>query len=54
MTPKPHTDDQAERFKQAARELGTDERDDALDRAFGKLDVKRKPEKENGKGKTEK
>lgn len=37
---------QAERFKEAARELGVDESDDALDRVMGKLDLKRKPEAE--------
>ncbi|NBE08118.1 hypothetical protein [Paragemmobacter ruber] len=35
---------QSDRFKQAARELGVDEADDALDRVMGKLDLKRKPE----------
>lgn len=48
---------QIERFKEAARQLGADESDDALDRAMGKLnlrarpkDVEKKPEGE-GKGK---
>ena len=36
--------EQLDRFKQAAREVGADESDDALDKVFGKLDVKRKPE----------
>lgn len=40
-----HTD-QYSRFKAAARELGADESDDALDRVMGKLDLKRKPEAE--------
>lgn len=37
-------DDQLDRFKATAREVGADESDDALDKVFGKLDVKRKPE----------
>jgi hypothetical protein len=36
--------DQLARFKEAARQLGADESEDALDRAFGKLDPKAKPE----------
>ena len=36
---------QVERFKGAARELGTDESPDALDRIMDKLDLK-KPEPE--------
>ena len=35
---------QSEAFKQAARELGADESDEALDRVMGKLDLKKKPE----------
>ncbi len=35
---------QTDRFKEAARELGADESDDALDRIMGKLDLKKKPE----------
>jgi hypothetical protein len=35
---------QEERFKEAARELGADESDDALDHVMGKLDLKKKPE----------
>lgn len=38
------TKTQADRFKEAARELGADESDEALDRVIGKLDLKRKPE----------
>ncbi len=38
--------DQIDQFKEAARELGADESDDALDRVMGKLDLKRKPEAE--------
>lgn len=42
---------QISRFKQTAREVGADESDDALDKVFGKLDVKRKPdEKPEKKG----
>ena len=36
--------DQSERFKKAAREIGADEADDALDRIMGKLDLTKKPE----------
>ena len=38
--------EQAYRFKEAARELGADESDDALDRIMGTLDLKKKPEPE--------
>lgn len=34
---------QADRFRETARQLGADESDDALDRAMGKLDLRRKP-----------
>ena len=37
---------QLDRFKEAARKLGADESPDALDKVFGKLDMKRKPEGE--------
>lgn len=37
---------QANRFREAAREVGADESDDALDRIMGKLDLKKKPEPE--------
>jgi hypothetical protein len=33
--------DQKDRFRLAARELGADESDDALDRVMGKLDLKK-------------
>ena len=36
--------DQGERFRQAARELGADDSDDALDRIMGKLDLTKEPE----------
>lgn len=39
-TPSPT--DQLKRFQDMARELGTDESPDALDRAFGRLDTKKK------------
>ena len=42
--------DQADRFRQAAREVRADESDDALDRIMGKLDLRKKPEPEK-KGK---
>jgi len=45
----PDEESQLERFKQSAREVGADESDDALDKVFGKLDVKRKPEDEKAK-----
>lgn len=35
---------QIDRFKEAARQVGADESDDALDRVMGKLDLKRKPD----------
>lgn len=38
------TQSQADRFREAARELGVDESDDALDRIMGKLDLTKKPE----------
>lgn len=34
--------DQIDRFKETAREIGADESDDALDRVMGKLDLKRR------------
>lgn len=40
--------EQLDRFKGAARELGADDSDDALDRIMGKLDLKKKPEPEKG------
>lgn len=40
---KQASSNQAERFKEAARELGADESDDALDRAMDRLDLKAKP-----------
>lgn len=39
--------DQSDRFKEAARKAGADESDDAIDRAFGKLDLRHKPEPES-------
>lgn len=35
---------QLDRFKEAARQVGADESDDALDKVFDRLDVTRKPE----------
>lgn len=35
---------QLDSFAETARKIGADESDDALDRALGKLDLKRKPE----------
>lgn len=40
---------QAERFKQAAREVGADEADDALDKVMRKLDLTKKSEEKDGK-----
>ena len=42
---------QVEKFKEAARELGADESSDALDKIFGKLDLKQKPEGEKAEKK---
>jgi hypothetical protein len=39
---KPSDKDQYERFRQAARELGTDESEEAFDRAFRKIIVEKK------------
>lgn len=38
--------DQADRFREAACEVGADEADDALDRIMDKLDLRKKPEPE--------
>lgn len=35
---------QLERFKEAAKDVGTDTSDDALDNIMDKLDLKKKPE----------
>ena len=45
MTKKQETD-QLDRFKKKARELGADESDDALDKSMGRLNLKRRQEKE--------
>lgn len=42
-------ENQLERFKEAAKELGADTSDDALDKILGKLDLKRKPEADEEK-----
>ena len=42
MTPKTQLD----RFREAARKHEADESDDALDRAFGKIDPTHKPDDE--------
>jgi hypothetical protein len=44
--------DQIARFRQAAKDAETDTSADALDRVFGKLDVKRKPDAGGVKDKT--
>lgn len=41
-TPDPKSS-QLARFQEAARQVGADESDDALDRAMGKLDLRSKP-----------
>ena len=38
--------DQLARFRETARQLEADESDDALDRAFGKIDPTHKPDDE--------
>ena len=40
------TKSQRESFKKTARELGADESDDALDKSMGRLNLKRRQEKE--------
>jgi hypothetical protein len=45
--------EQLERFKEAARQLGTDESEDALDRAMDRLDLRTKPKDEGEKPKTD-
>lgn len=48
-TPSPPIKSQAERFREAARQLGADESEDALDRAMDRLDLKAKPKPEDEK-----
>ncbi|HMO07032.1 MAG TPA: hypothetical protein PKD10_05210 [Paracoccaceae bacterium] len=36
-----NSQDQIDRFREAARDLGSDESDDALDQVMGKLDLKK-------------
>ena len=40
--------DQLARFREAARAVEADDSPDALDRVFGKLDVRRKPDADDG------
>lgn len=42
---------QLDRFKEAARKTGPDESKDALDKVFGKLDLKQQPEGEKAEKK---
>ena len=42
---------QRERFREAARAVEADDSPDALDRVFGKLDVKREPDADDAKDK---
>ena len=44
---------QLDRFREAAREVGADEADDALDRVMGRLDLTKKPEPAPKKDKTD-
>jgi hypothetical protein len=37
--------EQLDRFKEAAKDVGADTSDDALDKVMGKLDLTKKPEK---------
>ncbi len=46
-----NTKTQLDRFKEAARSIGADESDDALDKVMGKLDLIRKPEADEKKDK---
>ncbi len=40
---------QSERFREAARDVGADESDDALDKVMRKLDLTKKPDEKNDK-----
>lgn len=42
---------QLDRFKEAARDVGADESDDALDKVMRKLDLTKKPEADEKEGK---
>ena len=44
---------QIDRFREAAHEGGAGESDDALDRIFGRLDLRKKPEAEDDEGRAE-
>jgi hypothetical protein len=39
--------EQLERFKEAAKDVGADTSDDALDKVMGKLDLKRNPDEKD-------
>ena len=50
MMPKTNSSSlQSDRFKEAAREVGADQSEDALDHIMGKLDLKKKPEPKTDK-----
>jgi hypothetical protein len=49
VTRKSNPMEQAARFREAARDVGADESDDALDRVMGKLDLRKKPEQDKTK-----
>lgn len=49
VTRKSNPMEQAARFREAARDVGADESDDALDRVMGKLDLRKKPEQDETK-----
>jgi hypothetical protein len=51
MTEKKSLSEQKDRFTTAARELGADESEDALDRVMGSLDLKKSRDDEGKPGK---
>ena len=50
MAEKTSLSEQKDRFRMAARELGADESDDALDRVMGKLGLKKSKDDEGKPG----
>jgi hypothetical protein len=46
-TPRTKSDEQLQRFRDMAKEVGADESPGALDRAFGRVDPKKQPSKEH-------
>ncbi len=49
MTDATSKQKQMEKFKEAAREVGADESDDALDKIMRKLDLTKKPDEKDNK-----